>query len=155
MQDNYFSYIFATEIRNKILKHLKMKSIYAKDIKVIVKKFNLNEDEEWYLKDIASDINRSKKLCIELAEDLKYASSNKDKISAINAILVYFGGKIQKENDLRMQLNETTWKMAELLKCSSYEIGKWLKNISMIKDRFGKYVECSTTYGLNYLEIEL
>lgn len=131
-----------------------MKTIYAKDIKAMVKKFNLNEDESWYLNDIASEINRSKKVCVELSELLIYGSSNKDKTNAINALLVFFGAKVQKENDLRMKLNETVWKISEVLKGNSYEIGRWLKNISMIKDRFGKYVECSTTYGLNYLEIE-
>jgi len=30
---------------------------------------------------------------------------------------------------------------------------QWLKGIAINKDRFGKFVECSDTFGLNYLEI--
>lgn len=131
-----------------------MKTIYAKDIKAMVKKFNLNEDESWYLTDLANEINKSKEMIVGLQEVLLYGTSIDEKRNAINALLIFFGAKVQKENDLRMKLRETTWKLAEVLKCGSYQIQQWFKRLAINKDRFGKYVECSTTYGLNYLEIE-
>ena len=30
---------------------------------------------------------------------------------------------------------------------------QWFRAIAINKDRFGKFVECSETFGLNYLEI--
>lgn len=37
-----------------------MKAIYAKDIKAMVKKFNLTDDESEYLNDIAEAINKER-----------------------------------------------------------------------------------------------
>lgn len=56
---------------------------------------------------------------------------------------------INEEN----KLQETTWKLAKLLKCSSYHLQQWFKGFACNKNRFGQFVECSDTYGLNYLEI--
>lgn len=131
-----------------------MKAIYAKDIKAMVKKFNLTEDESEYLNDIAEAINKERtEICDDIQRVLLYGSMIDEKRSAIRALLVYFGAKAQKENDLRMALDKTTWAIAKVLKCGSYQVMLWLKGIAIHKDRFGKFVECSDTFGLNYLEI--
>lgn len=131
-----------------------MKAIYAKDIKAMVKKFNLTEDESEYLNDIAEAINKERtEICEEIQMTLLYGSWAQARDNAIRALLVYFGAKVQKENDLRMALDKTTWEIAKVLKCGSYQVMQWLKGIAIHKDRFGKFVECSDTFGLNYLEI--
>ena len=131
-----------------------MKAIYAKDIKAMVKKFNLTEDESEYLNDIAEAINKERtEICDDIQRVLLYGSMIDEKRSAIRALLVYFGAKAQKENDLRMKFDRTTWEIAKVLKCGSYQVMQWLKGIAIHKDRFGKFVECSDTFGLNYLEI--
>lgn len=131
-----------------------MKAIYAKDIKAMVKKFNLTEDESDYLNDIAEAINKERtEICDDIQRVLLYGSMIDEKRSAIRALLVYFGAKAQKENDLRMKFDRTTWAIAKVLKCGSYQVMQWLKGIAIHKDRFGKFVECSDTFGLNYLEI--
>lgn len=131
-----------------------MKAIYAKDIKAMVKKFNLTEDESEYLNDIAEAINKERtEICEEIQMTLLYGSWAQARNNAIRALLVYFGAKTQKENDLRMALDKTTWEIAKVLKCGSYQVMQWIKGIACTKDRFGKFVECSDTFGLNYLEI--
>lgn len=131
-----------------------MKAIYAKDIKAMVKKFNLTEDESEYLSDIAEAINKERtEICDDIQRVLLYGSMIDEKRSAIRALLVYFGAKAQKENDLRMKFDRTTWAIAKVLKCGSFQVMLWLKGIAIHKDRFGKFVECSDTFGLNYLEI--
>jgi hypothetical protein len=131
-----------------------MKAIYAKDIKAMVKKFNPTEDESEYLNDIAEAINKERTdICEEIQMTLLYGSWAQARDNAIRALLVYFGAKAQKENDLRMALDKTTWEIAKVLKCGSYQVMQWLKGIAIHKDRFGKFVECSDTFGLNYLEI--
>lgn len=131
-----------------------MKAIYAKDIKAMVKKFNLTEDESEYLNDIAEAINKERtEICEEIQMTLLYGSWAQARDNAIRALLVYFGAKAQKENDLRMALDKTTWEIAKVLKCGSYQVMQWLKGIAIHKDRFGKFVECSDTFGLNYLEL--
>lgn len=131
-----------------------MKAIYAKDIKAMVKKFNLTEDESEYLNDIAEAINKERtEICEEIQMTLLYGSWAQARDNAIRALLVYFGAKAQKENDLRMELDRTTLEIAKVLKCGSYQVMQWLKGIAIHKDRFGKFVECSDTFGLNYLEI--
>lgn len=131
-----------------------MKAIYAKDIKAMVKKFNLTEDESWYLNDIADGINKERtEICFDIQDILLYGTSISEKRNAINSLLVYFGSKVQKENDTRMKLDVTTRLIADALKCGSYQVMQWMKGLAFNKDRFGKFVECSDTFGLNYLEI--
>ncbi len=131
-----------------------MKTIYAKDINAMVKKFILTEDESEYLNDIAEAINKERTgICEEIQMTLLYGSWAKAKRNAICALLVYFGAKVQRENDLRMQLDQTTWMMAKTLKCGSFQVRQWLMGMACHKDRFGKFVECSDRFGLNYLEI--
>ena len=131
-----------------------MKIIYAKDIKAMIKKFDLTEDEIYYLSDIAEAINKERtEICEEIQRTLLYGSCVKAKRNAIRALLVYFGAKAQKENDLHMALDKTTWAIAKVLKCGSYQVMLWIKGIAFYNDRFGKFVECSDTFGQNYLEI--
>ena len=131
-----------------------MKVIYAKDIKAMVKQFDLNEAESDYLNDIAEAINKERTdLCEDIQMTLLYGSYSKSKRNAIRALLVYFGAKAQKENELYSKLDRTCWEIAKVLKCGSYQVMQWIKGIACTKDRFGKFVEGSDTFGLNYLEI--
>lgn len=131
-----------------------MKAIYAKDIKAMVKKFNLTEDESWYLNDIAEDINKERtEICFSIQNVLLGYADNTDRTNAVKAMLVYFGSKVQRENDTRTKLDVTTRLIANALKCGSYQVMQWMKGLAFNKDRFGKFVECSDTFGLNYLEI--
>ena len=131
-----------------------MKAIYAKDIKAMVKQFDLNEAESDYLNDIAEAINKERTdLCEDIQMTLLYGSYSKSKRNAIRALLVYFGAKAQKENELYRKLDRTCQEIAKVLKCGSYQVMQWIKGIACTKDRFGKFVECSDTFGLNYLEI--
>lgn len=131
-----------------------MEAIKAKDIKAMIKKFNLNEAESDYLNDLVEAIKKERTdLCEDIQMTLLYGSYSKSKRNAIRALLVYFGAKAQKDNDLYRRLDKTCWEIAKLLKCGSYEVMQWIKGIALTKDRFGKFVECSDTCGLNYLEI--
>lgn len=52
-----------------------MKAIYAKDIKAMVKKFNLTDDESEYLNDIAEAINKERtEICEDIQSVLLYGS---------------------------------------------------------------------------------
>lgn len=108
-----------------------MKAIYAKDIKAMVKKFNLTEDESWYLNDIADGINKERtEICFDIQDILLYGTSISEKRNAINSLLVYFGSKVQKENDTRMKLDVTTRLIANALKCGSYQVMQWMKGLA-------------------------
>ena len=132
-----------------------MKAVYINDIKKMTKKFELIEDEVEYVTDLATAINKEKSdLCEDIQITLLYGSYSKSKRNAVRALLVYFGAKAQKENELYRKLDKTCWEIAKRLKCGSYQVMQWFKGIACTKDRFGKYVECSDTFGLNYLEIE-
>lgn len=132
-----------------------MKAVYINDIKKMTKKFELTENEVEYLTDLATAINKEKSdLCEDIQITLLYGSYSKSKRNAVRALLVYFGAKAQKENELYRKLDKTCWEIAKRLKCGSYQVMQWIKGIACTKDRFGKYVDCSDTFGLNYLEIE-
>lgn len=126
------------------------KAIYKKDIKAMVKKFGLDEFEAREVEIMAESINEEKGgICDAIQSPLLYGTSCKTEMSAVSALLVYFGKKVNEDN----KLQETTWKLSKLLKCSSYNLQQWFKGFACNKNRFGQFVECSDTYGLNYLEI--
>lgn len=134
-----------------------MKTVKAKDIKAMTKAFKLSELEADYLQDFADSINTEKgPYCSDLQFYLTYGSGdNAERRAAINALLVYYGAKAQADNDLRMALNKTSRAVANFLKCSSYYLTLWYKGLGVERDRFGKHIECSDTFGLNYLEVSL
>ncbi len=64
-----------------------MKAIYAKDIKAMVKQFDLNEAESDYLNDIAEAINKERTdLCEDIQMTLLYGSYSKSKRNALDRI---------------------------------------------------------------------
>lgn len=134
-----------------------MKTIKAKDIKTMTKAFKLSELEADYLQGFADSINTEKgPYCSDLQFYLIYGSSdNAERRAAINALLVYYGAKAQADNDLHMALDKTSWAVADSLKCSSYYLTLWYKGLGVERDRFGKHIDCSDTFGLNYLEVSL
>lgn len=126
------------------------KTIYKKDIKAIVKKFGLDEFEAREVEIMAECINEEKGgICDAIQLPLLHGTVCKTEMSAVSALIVYFGKKVNEGN----KLQETTWKLSKLLKCSSYHLQQWFKGFACNKNRFGQFVECSDTYGLNYLEI--
>lgn len=127
-----------------------MKTVYIKDIKAMIKKFELDEFEARELEIISELINEEEyEICDAIQSPLLYGTTCKTELSAVSALIVYFGKKVNEDN----KLHETTWKLAKLLKCSSYHLQQWFKGFACNKNRFGQFVECSNTFGLNYLEI--
>lgn len=126
------------------------KAIYMKDIKAMIKKFNLDEFEALDVAFIADSINNEKgEICDAIQSPLLHGTFCKTEMSAVSALIVYFGKRVNEDN----KLQETAWKLSKLLKCSSYNLQQWFKGFACNKNRFGQFVECSDTYGLNYLEI--
>lgn len=126
------------------------KAINMKDIKAMIKKFNLDEFEALDVAFIADSINNEKgEICDAIQSPLLHGTFCKTEMSAVSALIVYFGKRVNEDN----KLQETAWKLSKLLKCSSYHLQQWFKGFACNKNRFGKFVECSDTYGLNYLEI--
>lgn len=77
-----------TQIIDRI-KNKFMKAIYAKDIKAMVKQFDLNEAESDYLNDIAEAINKERTdLCEDIQMTLLYGSYSKSKRNAIRALYI-------------------------------------------------------------------
>ena len=133
----------------------KKKTIKVADIKAMARRFQLDEMETVHLVFISEQINEeTEPICSDIQNVLLYGSPISEERSAVSALLVYFGSKLQKENDLRRALDRTCLEIGKNLKCGFYQAMQWYKGISMVKDRFCKFVECSDTFGLNYLEIE-
>lgn len=133
----------------------KKKAVKASDIKAMAKRFQLDEMEMVHLAFISEQINEETgPICFDIQNVLLYGSAIREERSAVSALLVYFGSKLQKQNDMRRALDMTCLEIGKVLKCGCYQAERWYKSISIVKDRFGKFVECSDTYGLNYLEIE-
>lgn len=127
------------------------KAIKVQDIRNMVKIFNLSEDEKWELEDMANDINAEKEMLAKnVHADLLYGTKNKSRVAAINAMLIYFGKRIQEK--LGWKLDETTWELEKMLKVGSWQCRQWFFSMHF-EPRFKKFVEVSDTFGLNYLEI--
>lgn len=128
------------------------KVIKVQDIRNMVKKFNLNEDEQFELEDMASDINSEKgDIAVDVHATFYFDTRNKAREAAAFALIIYFGKKAQEE--IGTYLNETTWEIGRLLKVGSYQLRRWFFSAHFYP-RFAKYVNISDTFGLNYLEIE-
>ncbi len=134
-----------------------MKAIKAKDIKAMTKTFKLSELEADYLQGFADSVNAEKG---DTCGDLQFyllngTSDNAERRAAINALLIYEAYKAQADNDLHMALDRTSWAVADTLKCSCYQLMLWYKCLALERGRFGGHIECSDTFGLNYLEVRL
>lgn len=127
------------------------KVIKAQDIRNMVKIFNLSEDEKWELENMADDINSEKgPYAKEVQSTLLYGTNLKERNAAMNAMLIYFAKKVQKE--IGWKLRETTWALEDLLKVGAYQCRQWFFSM-LFEPRFRGYIEISDTFGLNYLEI--
>lgn len=74
------------------------KTIKAADIKAIAKKFNLNEDEQWDLNELARFINAEKScVCADMDEAMRKTRANSgvfaSRDTAAAAIILYFTEK--------------------------------------------------------------
>lgn len=128
------------------------KVIKVQDIRNMVKKFNLNEDEQFELEDMASDINSEKnEIAPYVHSTFLYGTEIKERNAAAHALILYFGKKAQET--IGFKLNEITWTVGDVLKIGSYQVRQWFFGMHF-NPRFAKYVNISDTFGLNYLEIE-
>lgn len=132
------------------------KIVYAKDLKDMRRIFCMDDDTFDYLADIASEINHEKtEICRSLQYSLLYGTSISAKRCAINVLIVYFSAICQAHDwALRYRLRETTWAVAKLLKCGSYQLRQWLQGLAL-SPHYSKYVDMSDCFGLNYLEVNL
>ena len=122
----------------------------------MVKQFALTEEEAWYLQDLSKCINEeSNDICFDLQYVLLGNSILRESLVAVNALIVYFGNKVQAENDTMLKMDDTCRMIAKVLKCDSYQVVRWIKGIAFRNDRFGKFVQCADTFGQNYLEIKI
>lgn len=133
-----------------------MKTIYATDIKAMVRKFSLTEDEEWYVNNIAHLVNQENTaICPSIQETLEHGSWAESRDNAIKAMICYFGAKAQKENDLHNAFDRTSRVIAGKLKCSAYDIRRWIMGMAYNgRSRFGRFIECRDVCGRNYLKID-
>ena len=133
-----------------------MKTIYATDIKAMVRKFGLTEAEEWYVNNIAYFVNHERTdICQSIQETLEHGSWAIARDNDVKAMICYFGAKVQKENDLHNAFDRTSRAVAGKLKCSAYDIRRWIMGMAYNgRSRFGRFIECRDVCGRNYLKID-
>lgn len=128
-----------------------MKTINKRDIKSMVKKFGLSEEETREVEILSEYINEEEDdSCVAINSPLRSGASYESERVALCALIVYFGKRVNRSNILQ----ETAWKLSRILKCNSYTLGLWIKKISKDDDRFGKFVEYADLSGLKYLKIK-
>lgn len=133
----------------------KKKIIKQQDIKAITKQFSLTDEEVDYIDYLSEQINKEEtSICEELQSTLLYGSWSKTRCNVVNALIIFFGKKIQQNEDFFGRLNETCWKIGEVLKCGSYQVMEWFRSMAMSERRFSKFVTCSDRFGLNSLMFE-
>lgn len=132
------------------------KTVKVSDIRKMVKMFNLTEDEEYWLNDIADDINEERSK-FQYETHLTFLMSpncstlTPERYAAIASLLIYFGQKVQEEVGHRFQ--ETCIKLGYLLNASSQWIARIFRGMSYNNPRWDKKVYVAETFGLNILEI--
>ena len=105
------------------------------------------------LDSVTAETKSEKARADKYKEDASKAADLQKQLDDLQSQNLSDAEKAQKENELYRKLDRTCWEIAKVLKCGSYQVMQWLKGIAIHKDRFGKFVECSDTFGLNYLEI--
>ena len=139
---------------NKLFKTKKMKKLVkAQDIKAIIRKYNLSEDEAYELDNICFDINAEKDMEMYSTSLSFYLSpyytfkENKERYNAIAALLHYFGTKIQK--DVGPFFNETCQTLAMALNTAP----RLIERMFYDNRRWGNKMYLADRCGLNTLEL--
>lgn len=131
------------------------KTVKAYDIKRMVKMFNLSEDEEYVLNNIADDINEERRkskydtyLTFLMSPDCQ--TLNTERYVAVASLLLYFGMKTQEE--VGHHFLETCTMLGLVLNADPQWIARIFRGMSYNK-RFSKNVYVATNFGLNVLEL--
>lgn len=133
------------------------KTIKKADINKMIKAYNLNEDEQFYLNDLAMEIDEAKKKESKYDSYLSFIMSpycfhdTAERSTAICAILHYFGLKVQEE--IGTFFNETVEALGNLLSCNPEWIKRFFRGMSFNNPRWQGKVYVADRCGLNVLEL--
>ncbi len=143
---------------NKLFKTKKMKKVVKpQDIKAIIRKYYLSEDEAYELDNICFDINAEKDMAMYSTSLSFYLSpyytfnENKDRYNAIAALLHYFGTKIQKE--VGPFFKETCQTLAMTLNTAPRLIERMFRGMFLDNIRWSHQMYLADRCGLNTLEL--
>ncbi len=142
---------------NKLNKTEKMKKLVkSQDIKTIIKRYNLSEDEAYELDNICFDINAEKDMALYSTSLSFYLSpyytfkETQERYDAIAALLHYFGTKIQKE--VGPFFNETCQLLAVALNTAPRWIERMFRGMFYTR-RWSDKMYLADRCGLNTLEL--
>lgn len=133
------------------------KLVKDQDIKAIIKKYNLSEDEAYELNSICFDINTEIDMALYSTSLSFYLSpyytftKHQEKYDAIAALLHYFGTKIQKK--VGPFFNETCQTLAETLNTAPRWIERMFRGMSYNNRRWSHKMYLADRCGLNTLEL--
>lgn len=133
------------------------KLVKAQDIKAIIKKYNLSEDEAYELDNICFDINAEKDMAMYSTSLSFYLSpyytfkEHQERYDAIAALLHYFGTKIQKE--VGPFFNETCQTLAMALNTAPRLIERMFRGMFYCNRRWSDKMYLADRFGLNTLEL--
>ena len=131
--------------------------VKAQDIKAIIRKYNLSEDEVYELDNICFDINAEKDMAMYCTSLSFYLSpyytfnENKERYNAIAALLHYFGTKIQKE--VGPLFEETCQTLAMTLNTDLRLIERMFRGMFLDNIRWSHQIYLADRCGLNTLEL--
>lgn len=133
------------------------KLVKDQDIKAIIKKYNLSEDEAYELNSICFDINTEIDMALYSTSLSFYLSpyytfkEHQEKYDAIAALLHYFGTKIQKK--VGPFFKETSQTLAMALNTAPRLIERMLRGMSYNNRRWSHKMYLADRCGLNTLEL--
>lgn len=120
----------------------------------MVKMFNLSEDEQWWLNDIADGINAERGES-KYGTHLSFLMSphcdtlNADRYNALCSILVYFGLKVQETVGTFFQ--ETIDELSDILNADPQWLKRIFRGMSFSNKRWDSKVYLADRCGLNVL----
>lgn len=133
------------------------KLVKSQDIKTIIKRYNLSEDEAYELDNICFDINAEKDMALYSTSLSFYLSpyytfkEHQERYDAIAALLHYFGTKIQKE--VGPFFNETCQLLAVALNTAPRWIERMFRGMFYTSRRWSNKMYLADRCGLNTLEL--
>lgn len=133
------------------------KLVKVRDIRNIVKMFNLSEDEEYWLKDITDNINEERNMS-RYTTHLTFLMSpacqtlTPERYAAIASMLIYFGIKAQKQ--VGHLFSETCGTLGIELNADPQWIARIFRGMSYNNPRWNKRVYVADRCGLNVLELK-
>lgn len=132
------------------------KTVKVSDIRKMIKMFGLSEEEQYWLNDIADDINDERKMPsyntqLSFIMSPNCCTLNTERYHALASILLYFGLRVQKEVGPRF--NETCEELGKVLNATPKWIARIFRGMSFSNPRWDKKVYCADRCGLNTLEL--